>query len=154
MDKKLTTRQRKFAELMASGKYAPAEAAGLAGYSLKSAVTIGTRLMKNAKIQRMLEAAKPSYKKPEKQDSPPAAHVIQPLASSYTKDPLLFFERLMNNDNEDPRLRLDAAKALAPYRAARMAAKSKTEEKAEKARKITSKFAAVAPPPPKLRNAK
>ena len=62
-------------------------------------------------------------------------------------DPRIFLTALMNDPLADPRLRLDAAKALLPYIAQKQGEVGKKEERAKLAKKASGgKFAPVAPP--------
>lgn len=54
--RKLNPKQRKFAELMTSGKYTQAKAAELAGYSGADLSSTGSRLMKNPTIKAYVES--------------------------------------------------------------------------------------------------
>ena len=62
------------------------------------------------------------------------------------EDPVEYMRAVVNNPIEDPKLRLDAAKAWDAAIRGRAQAKGKKEEQAERAKEIVSKFATSAPP--------
>lgn len=61
-------------------------------------------------------------------------------------DPVLVLQEIMNNVSEDPKLRLEAAKALMPYVHGKVAAQGKKEERQGRAKEAAKKFAPSAPP--------
>ena len=67
------------------------------------------------------------------------------LASGST-DPAVFLEQVMSNVNVDLDARMDAAKALLPYRHAKIGAAGKKEEKQAAAEKVAGRFSAATPP--------
>ena len=67
------------------------------------------------------------------------------LASGST-DPAEFLESVMGNVTVDLDARMDAAKALLPYRHAKPGAAGKKEEKQAAAEKVAGRFGASAPP--------
>lgn len=81
-----------------------------------------------------------------------AARVPLELAPHQLEDPLEFMRAVMADANEDPKLRLDAAKALASFTYAKPGDKGKKDEQQEKAKNAAGgKFAAAATPPTLLR---
>ena len=90
-----------------------------------------------AKILERSHAAK--QQKPEEPAAPEVWH----------EDPLAFLKTVMNDPGEDPKLRVDAAKALMPFVHQRKGESGKKEAAADKAKEAASKFAA--PTPPKLK---
>lgn len=58
-------------------------------------------------------------------------------------DPLEYMRRLMNNPIEDPKLRLDAAKALASFTVAKPGEKGKKEVQADRAKEVARKFSGL-----------
>jgi phage terminase small subunit len=67
------------------------------------------------------------------------------------EDPLKFLANMMNNLEAEPRLRLDAAKALASFTVSKPGEKGKKEDKAEAAKVASKGRFAAAPPPEHLR---
>lgn len=64
-----------------------------------------------------------------------------------TDDPIKFMRDLMNNQAEDPKLRLDAAKALASFTVAKPGEKGKKQQRQEGAEKAATGRFGAAPPP-------
>ena len=87
---------------------------------------------------------------PQKSAPPPAKKEVyqKPLSTPINgdEDPLAFMRQMMSDPNEDPRLRLDAAKALAPYVYPKQGEKGKTELKQESAKEAHAKFKPAAAP--------
>lgn len=76
------------------------------------------------------------YHDPQKEDqAPPVDNPLPPLS-----DPIAYFRRVMNDRGEDPKIRLDAAKALAAFTVAKPGEKGKKEETKEKAKNVATKF--------------
>ena len=67
-------------------------------------------------------------------------------ASLCASDPLEYMRRVMENETEDPKLRMEAAKTLASYLHAKPGEKGKKEQKQEAAEKVASRFKASIPP--------
>ena len=87
---------------------------------------------------------KAEYVKPSGRPAPEVAPI--PLSESAQKqytNPLKFFETVMNDPSEDPKLRMEAAKNLAAFTVAKPGDKGKKEQKLEDAGKIASKFSNV-----------
>ena len=63
-----------------------------------------------------------------------------------SKDPAEFLEQVMGCVSIDIAARMDAAKALLPYRHAKPGAAGKKEEKQAAAEKVAGRFGASAPP--------
>ena len=163
----LTQQQRLYAEFRKEGlgKRAAAIAAGCPD---KTAAQAGSRYEKNADVQdhmrrigfepeaaaafkKEIPARKTAQEKPvaKKHDPKPqrtaveiAAEKIADRAISDEKDsfscPLEFMASVMNDCVEDPKLRLDAAKALASFTVAKPGEKGKKEERQEAATKVSS----------------
>lgn len=73
--------------------------------------------------------------------------VVAPIVVDNSADPQKFLLDLMNDQSVDPRMRLDAAKALMPFMHGKLGANGKKEEKQAAAKKATAgKFAPAAPP--------
>lgn len=73
--------------------------------------------------------------------------VVAPVVIETSPDPQKFLLDLMNDPAADPRMRLEAAKALMPFMHGKPGASGKKEERAQAAKKAGSgKFAPVAPP--------
>lgn len=62
-------------------------------------------------------------------------------------DPKKFLQSVMNDELADPRIRMDAAKALLPFMHQKIGEGGKKDERLNAAKKVaTGKFAPVAPP--------
>lgn len=73
--------------------------------------------------------------------------VIEVVLASDGKDPIEFLEAVMLNPGLDAKLRIDAAKALLPFKHVRKGEAGKKETRQEAAKKAGSgKFASSAPP--------
>lgn len=75
---------------------------------------------------------------------PKAPSIVQ-LAATYD-DPEGFLKAVMNNSTTDVKVRVDAAKALMPYKHHRLGEGGKKEQQNAAAAKVASRFAAGAPP--------
>ena len=111
---------------------------------------------KTVKAEKVVPAAKAIHE-PEPTQKPPApppevfqktpvAAVAIEMDSDDLPAPLRFMRDVMNDVQEDPKLRLDAAKALAAFTVAKPGEKGKKELKQEEAEKVASRFAPSAPP--------
>ena len=140
----LTGKKKAFADAKLAGK-SNKEAAIAAGYSEKTAAAAGARLVKDVNIAAYLAAAKASPGKKNKAgDQPPSDALTH-------SDPMAFLRSIMNDPGQEPRMRIDAAKAMLPYTHRKLGEEGKKEERqkaAESAAKGGSKFA---PPPPPLK---
>jgi phage terminase small subunit len=67
------------------------------------------------------------------------------LALTYD-DPEKFLRAVMNDSGSEAKLRVDAAKALMPYKHKKLGEGGKKEEKEAAAKKVASRFAPAAPP--------
>jgi phage terminase small subunit len=168
----LTPKQKAYAQARADGAK-QTHAAIAAGYSEKTATQAASRLEKDhevfAHIQRLKglpsaplkEVTKKTIKRLVKfakkpvQIAAPPAPVIEPVSEPVrermidigTLDPLELMKQLVSDVSEDPKLRLAAAVALAPYMHSKQAELGKKEQQAQTAQSAaTGKFAASAPP--------
>ena len=76
---------------------------------------------------------------------PPPPEAPDEAAEPHFDDPRDFLLYVMNNQQEDPDARRDAAKALLPFEHARLAPKGKKESLNDAAKK-PSRFGAATPP--------
>ena len=113
-----------------------------------------TRPAKKAKAEKSLPVAKakPDSQRHEKPPEPsPEVFQKKPVAAVAVDcedlpAPLRFIANVMNDIKEDPKLRLDAAKALAAFTVAKPGEKGKKEMNQAAAERVASKFAPSAPP--------
>ena len=80
-----------------------------------------------------------------KPKQPEVIEIVMPIVVT---DPVEFLERVMSDPMADAKLRVDAAKALLPYKHAKKGEVGKKEEAAERAKSAASKFKPATPPPP------
>ena len=159
----LTVKKKAFAQ----AKYDGADnkqSAIFAGYSPESASQAGSRLAKDPDVIAYIEKLKASKKltskdekltstkpkqnanvqvvKVEKMESGPEQVHGQfvgrdEIAYGAKDDPLEYLKSVWTDESEDPKLRLDAAKAAMPYIHGKVADKGKKETKADEAKKAT-----------------
>jgi phage terminase small subunit len=75
----------------------------------------------------------------------PKEPTIVQLAATYD-DPAKFLAAVMNDIETDVKVRTDAAKALMPYKHARIGEGGKKEQRQKDAEKVAGRFSAGAPP--------
>ena len=161
----LTHQQRLYAENRAKGLGKKA-AAVAAGCPEKSASQAASRYEKTADVvahmsrlgfdpsQKKAAAPKPKNSIPKKNIDPEitAAQKLQERSSdNYSKGfncPIEYMKHVMNADVEDPKLRLDAAKALASFTVAKPGDKGKKEERQDAADRVatTGRFSSAPRP--------
>lgn len=143
----LTGKKRLFAEARLAGK-SNKLAALAAGYGAASASAAGSRLAKDKDVLAYLQRKAAA---PEKTSDPLAGQGDQPsgfdlsLALSH-RDPRAFLMAAMNDALLEPKLRIDAAKALMPFEFAKKGEGGKKEQQADAAKKVANRFAPAAPP--------
>lgn len=156
----LTDKKRRFADALQSGA-TKREAAIAAGYSEKTASQAGSKLAKDpdviAAIGRQLRAksaSRPEVKAVPKVNSvnPPADLDHGPIFAEFA-DPRDFLVAVMNEQDADPKLRVDAAKALMPYTHGKVADQGKKEAQQDAAKQAgKGKYAQSKPPLSIVRN--
>lgn len=136
--------QKKYCELRASGM-APQAASVKAGYSEKTSKSHCYKLEKRADIQNFISQLRQGMSIADGSDETiqaVAEHIHEKSytkSADYTSDPLEFLERQMNNPIEDMKVRIDCAKALAPYRHQKKGESGKTASKQEAAEETAQK---------------
>jgi len=144
----LTGKKRAFADAVLAG-FSNKEAAIRAGYSAATAAQAGARLVKDKDIAAHLAA--------NKKQAPVAGNAIPPppvpvptfdISSALMhSDPKAFLLAAMNDGALDPKLRLDAAKALMPFTHTKLGEGGKKDQKQDAARKAgAGKFGSSEPP--------
>lgn len=131
----LTGKKRLFAEALMAGK-SNKEAALAAGYSAASASAAGSRLAKDkdvlSHLQRKAKAVeKHAEKSADATEATGAFDLSQALAH---RDPRAFLLAAMNDAELEPKLRIDAAKALMPFEFAKKGESGKKEQQADAAK--------------------
>lgn len=149
----LTGKKRAFADAVLAG-FSNKEAAIKAGYSPATAAQAGARLVKDKDVAPYLaQHRKASPERgPVTPPPPPPPPTFDVSAALMHSDPRAFLLAAMNDGALDPKLRLDAAKALMPFTHVKLGEGGKKDQKNEEAKKVASRFAAA--PPPKLKAVK
>ena len=149
----LTAKSKAFAQAVVDGM-SNKDAAISAGYSEKTAMQQGSKLAKlpeviayiaKLKADKKLTSSKPKptasvqVVKVEKIESgPEQAHGQfvgrDEISRGAKDDPLEYLKSVWTDEGEDPKLRLDAAKAAMPYIHGKVAEKGKKETKADEAK--------------------
>jgi phage terminase small subunit len=144
----LTGKQRAFADAVLAG-FSNKEAAIRAGYSEKTASAAGSRLVKDPAVKSHIE----SHRK-----SGPGARAAQPPSPPVggsddvvfdiprTEDPIKFLVTIMNEPAADLRYRIDAAKAMLPFKHQKLGEGGKKDAQADAAKKAANKFRTPAAP--------
>lgn len=139
----LTEQKRRYAEARLSG-LSKKESAVTAGCPEKTASQAASRLEKDSEVQAAMgrSVVVNSSKKTEQPQGDPAPYI--PAAAD---DPMVFLKGVMGDLVADPKLRIDAAKALLPYVHGKIGEGSKKDQKADAAKKAgAGRFATGAPP--------
>jgi|SRR5690625_315817 len=147
----MTDRKRRFAAALRAGA-SNKEAAIAAGYSEKTASASGSRLAKDPDVIKEVERKDfvDQAKAEAKAQGKPLN--LSDLSKSYD-NPRDFLKAVMNDDSEDLRFRIDAAKTLMPYEHERKSEGGKKEAKQAAAKKAASgRLAPSAPPSLKVIN--
>ncbi len=138
----LTEQKRRYAAARLSGLGKKA-AAIEAGCPEKTAAQAGSRYEKDPDVQAAMGRAVIAA---EIRRDQPAADP-DPHIPEKAGDPLEFMRQMMNDLAADPKLRLDAAKALAAFTVAKPGEQGKKEQKADAAKKAgAGRFGQIAPP--------
>lgn len=141
----LTGKKRAFADAVLAG-FSNKEAAIRAGFSEKTASAAGSRNVKDPDVKAYLDQRRAA-------GGGEATNVVLPpaLADNLvdippTADPVEFLTKVMNEPAADLRLRIDAAKAMLPFKHQKLGEGGKKDQKNANAKKVASRFAAAAPP--------
>lgn len=150
----LNSKKRAFADAVLTGK-SNRDAAIAAGYSAATASAAGSRLVKDKDVVTYLAGRRrkaPTKAKPAQPEAD-AAITKAAVAAGFDlesiltfSDPKAFLLAAMNDQNTEPKLRIDAAKTLMPFVHAKVGEAGKKDAKADAAKKAASKFGALAPP--------
>ena len=129
----LTAQKRRYAEARLSGM-SKKESAIHAGCPEKTASQAASRLEKDAEVQAAMGRATVVRSAAK---APPAGDPV-PYIPLSADDPLDFFKGMMNDLEADPKLRLEAAKALASFTVSKPGEKGKKEQVQEAAEQVAS----------------
>lgn len=130
----LTEQKRRYADARLSG-LSKKESAIQAGCPEKTASQAASRLEKDPEVQAAMgrsTAVKSAVKAVTPTGDP------DPYVPQAADDPLEFFKGMMNDLGADPKLRLDAAKALASFTVSKPGEKGKKEQVQEAAEQVAS----------------
>lgn len=130
----LTEQKRRYAEARLSGE-GKKQAAISAGCPEKTASQAASRLEKDPEVQAAIgrSTVVKSFAVTVAPTGDPDTYI--PKAAG---DPLEFFKGMMNDLEADPKLRLDAAKALASFTVSKPGEKGKKEQVQEAAEQVNS----------------
>jgi phage terminase small subunit len=150
----LTDKKRRFADALQSGA-SKKDAAIAAGYSEKTAPQAGSRLAKDPDViaaisrkTRAKNATPAEVKAAGKVNSPRDVETPETgLDLAEFDDPRDFLKAVMNQPEVEPRLRVDAAKALMPYVHGKVADQGKKEAVADAAKQAGKGRYAQGKPP-------
>ena len=140
----ITQKKKLFAQAKREGK-SNTDAAIFAGYSADTAPQAGSRLAKDKDVigeigrKEKIEVAKEIAKET-------GVRLDIPDLGTMYKDPKDFLMAVMNDVESDMKTRSEAAKALMPFIHQKKGESGKKEVDAENAKKIASRFSAVAAP--------
>lgn len=149
----LTGKKKLFAEAKKAGK-SNKDAALAAGYSAATASQAGSRLVKDKDVVAYLgDARKKAVARPKAQTPEDAAVIAAATGAGFDlntiltfSDPKAFLLAAMNDQETEPKLRIDAAKTLMPFVHAKVGEAGKKEQRDAAAKKVASRFAPAAPP--------
>ena len=140
----MTDKKRRFAAARMSGS-SNKDAAIAAGYSEKTAAAAGSRLAKDKDVLAEIER-KGAVRAAKEEAKATGREINLPDLSAMYSDPKDFLAALMNDAQEDVKLRADAAKALMPFYHQKKGESGKKEQRSEEAKKVASRFSPSAPP--------
>ncbi|MDR5833347.1 terminase small subunit [Caballeronia sp. LZ034LL] len=148
----LTNKQRLFVEAyLVDGKGKSAAVA--AGYCQRTASIEANRLLKNPRVLAEIERRRKLLHRPPKVAPDlknAAANAGFDVSRAFsTRDALEFLIAVFNDPMSEPKLRVDSAKAVAPYQHAKKGEGGKKDAQQEAAKRAASKFGAP-PPAPRL----
>jgi phage terminase small subunit len=134
----LTGKKRAFADAVLAG-FSNREAAIRAGFSEKTASAAGSRNVKDPDVKAYLDSRRKSAEG-EGAKSPPGALAPPDDAIEIppTADPVEFLTNVMNEPAADLRLRIDAAKAMLPFKHKKLGEGGKKDEKDAAAKKAAT----------------
>jgi len=139
----LVGKMRAFANALLAGK-SKKDAAIAAGYSSKTASAAGTRLAKDVRVVAYLAERQKAASAGEK--AAPALPPFDPSNPILYTDPMAFLTAAMNDGTIPEKQRIEAAKALLPFKHRRLGEGGKKQEREDAAKNVASRFAPQAPP--------
>lgn len=145
----MTDKKRRFAAALRSGA-SNKEAAIAAGYSERTASAAGSRLAKDPDVVK--EVARKEHIEQAKAEAKEQGKTLNlPDLSKMYSDPKDFLKAVMNDNGEDLRYRVDAAKTLMPYMHERKGEGGKKEARQAAAERVAEGGRLAPKAPPKLK---
>ncbi|WP_186077567.1 terminase small subunit [Burkholderia gladioli] len=147
----LNSKKRAFADAVLAGK-SNRDAAIAAGYSAATASQAGSRLVKDKDVvlylaANRLESESKESRRPEAVDARQPPPDFDPYSVTNFTDPKAFLIAAMNDGRTEPKLRVDAAKALLPFMHQKLGEGGKKDAQKDAAKKAGGgRFASAAPP--------
>lgn len=132
----LTEQKRRYAQARIDGMRKK-QAAIEAGCPEKTAAQAATRLEKDPEVQAAMGRIMRSEE--IRTGNEPSAD-LETYIPAKANDPLEFMRGMMNDFEAEPKLRLEAAKALAAFTIAKPGEKGKKEAQEDKAKAVAKKF--------------
>ena len=124
----LTGKKRAFADAVLAG-LSNKEAAISAGFSEKTASAAGSRNVKDPDVKAYLDQRRQPAAVAGPNASPPPSPGDDTIEIPPTEDPVEFLTKVMNEPAADLRLRIDAAKAMLPFKHKKLGEGGKKDEK-------------------------
>ncbi|MBD8531561.1 MULTISPECIES: terminase small subunit [unclassified Massilia] len=143
----LTGKKRAFADAVLAG-FSNKEAAIRAGYSEATASAAGSRLVKDKDVKARLDQAhQGTSDATSKRTLPTGPDPADVIEIPHTADPIEFLTTVMNEPAADLRYRMDAAKAMLPFKHKKLGEGGKKDQKQDAAKQAgAGRFSATAPP--------
>lgn len=133
----LTGKKRAFADAVLAG-FSNKEAAIRAGFSEKTASAAGSRNVKDPDVKAYLEERRKSAPGAGAKTPPAPLPPLDAIDIPATADPVEFLTKVMNEPAADLRLRIDAAKAMLPFKHKKLGEGGKKDEKDAAAKKAAT----------------
>jgi phage terminase small subunit len=142
----LTGKKRAFADAVLAG-FSNKEAAIRAGFSEKTASAAGSRNVKDPDVKAYLDQRRHTPETAGAKALPAPGPGNDAIEIPPTDDPVEFLTKVMNEPAADLRLRMDAAKAMLPFKHQKLGEGGKKDQKQVAARKAgAGKFGSSEPP--------
>ena len=142
----LTGKKRAFADAVLAG-LSNKEAAIRAGFSEKTASAAGSRNVKDPHVKAYLDQRRQAPATAGARMPPAPGPADEAFDIPPTADPVEFLTKVMNEPAADLRLRIDAAKAMLPFKHKKLGEGGKKDIKADAAKAAGGgKFSPTAPP--------
>jgi phage terminase small subunit len=142
----LTGKKRAFADAVLAG-LSNKEAAIRAGFSEKTASAAGSRNVKDPDVKAYLDQRRQTPATAGARALPAPGPADEAFDIPPTSDPVEFLTKVMNEPAAELRLRIDAAKAMLPFKHKKLGEGGKKDLKDDAAKAAgAGKFSATAPP--------